>query len=202
MTYAEIKAQFSALLNRTDITDALTVIFIGQCLIRAARELRTPAQETQISTTVTDPFTGITVPTGFKQLIQISISGELPLTYITPSHYYSLDASSGVPEHYTRTNGKFQFYPAPPVDTVILTDYWGAFEAFGAEGSTTKLSLENPDLIIYGALSYAADYYLDERATSFEQRFQAIMASLQDQASTVDGEAEVQPTALFDDGQA
>jgi hypothetical protein len=202
MTYAELKAQFTALLQRTDLTSALTTTFMDMAMLRAARELRVPAQELFVETTVDGSYDGITVPAGFKQLIQISISGEPPLTYITPATYLSLTAVGGVPTVYTRHQGKFQLYPTPEVDQVILMDYWGAFEAFASDADETEMSIEYPDLLIYGALSYAADYFLDERAISFEQRYASIRDTLQEQASTIDGAVEVQPTVQFDDGQS
>ena len=36
---------------------------------------------------------------------------------------------------------------------------------------TNALTVTAPDLLIYAALTYAADYYLDERAGIFEQKF-------------------------------
>ena len=39
------------------------------------------------------------------------------------------------------------------------------------------------DLIIYGALGYAADYYLDERAQTFDGKFAQMMTEIQEQAN-------------------
>ena len=39
------------------------------------------------------------------------------------------------------------------------------------------------DLITYGALTYASDYYLDERAPIFAQKYQEFMTELQEQAN-------------------
>lgn len=199
MTYAELKAQFTALLNRTDLTAALTTTFVSMAMLRAARELRLPEQEILLSTTVSSSYAGIAVPTGFKQLIQLAVAGEEALTYITPATYLALDAASGTPVYYTRLRDKFQVYPAPAVDVVITMDYWGIFDALSADADTSPMTTEYPDLLIYGTLSYASDYYLDERATSFEQRYQSIRDELTNGGSIVDGATQVQPTVYFED---
>jgi hypothetical protein len=40
-----------------------------------------------------------------------------------------------------------------------------------------------PDLIMYGALTYASDYYLDERSEVFEGKYMTFMSQIQEQAN-------------------
>ena len=52
-----------------------------------------------------------------------------------------------------------------------------------ADSDENKLAQIAPDLIIYSALTYAADYYLDERAQLFEQKYQAFLSEIQEQSN-------------------
>ena len=52
-----------------------------------------------------------------------------------------------------------------------------------ADSDENNLAAVGSDLIIYGALTYASDYYLDERASLFEQKYTQFMNEIQDQAN-------------------
>ena len=198
MTYLEIKTMFTSILNRTDLTTALTDTFMTLALLRAQRELRVPATEILLTTTVTGGYTGIPVPSGFNSVIQITTNGA-DLKYVTPAIFLGYIALAGTPEVFTRVDGKFQVYPTPATGVVLNLYYWGVFTAFSGDSSTTPLSIDYPDLLIYGALSYASDYFSDERLTSFEGRYNDIKQTIQDNASTIDGAVAIYPTVRFGD---
>jgi len=199
MTFAELKAQFTALLNRTDITDALTTIFVNQALTRSQRDLRIPASEKQMDTVVTVGFTGVDVPSDYISAIAL-VSDDKYVTYLPLASFLELDSTqAGQPLYWTRIASQLVLKPVPVADAVVSLYYYGEFTPFTTEGGSTTISIVAPDLVIYGALSYAADYYLDERAMAFEQRYQAIHQSLQDQAYDADGPGAVQPTAAFEE---
>lgn len=199
MTYGELKEQFNTLLNRTDITTALTELFINQAQTRAQRTLRIPAQEKTLETVIPDPFTGITVPSDFLSTIaMIEDTSGSSITYLPLSRFLELeDTTSGVPVYFTRQSNKFKFKPTPVEGTTINLVYYGELTPFVDDADVTTISAIAPDLIIYGALSYAADYYLDERAQSFEQRYQAIAQDLQNQAYDAEGPGVVAPAYSF-----
>ena len=70
-----------------------------------------------------------------------------------------------------------------------------------ADTDESTLAKIAPDLIIYAALGYASDYYLDERSQLFESKFQTFMSEIQEQANDAELNGAVQairPTALFD----
>ena len=52
-----------------------------------------------------------------------------------------------------------------------------------ADSDENKLAQVAPDLIIYAALTYAADYYLDQRAEIFEQKYVQFITEIQEQAN-------------------
>lgn len=200
MNYGEIRTQFKAILNRRDCSNALADTFLNQSLQRCTRELRTPAQEAQYSMTVTDGFDGFPVPSDIIQAIAMmaTTSGgqQRKLTPYTLSRFLELDSyGAGQPQYYTRIGNKYQFRPPPAVDTELTLYYYGEFEAFSGDNDETTLSLIAPDLLIYGALSYAADYFMDDRAQPFEARYMQIAQALQDQAYDLEAhDASVAPT--------
>jgi hypothetical protein len=52
-----------------------------------------------------------------------------------------------------------------------------------ADADENILAKIAPDLIIYAGLTFASDYYLDERADLFEQKFQLFLSEIQEQAN-------------------
>jgi hypothetical protein len=52
MNYGDLKTHFNNVLNRSDITTALTTTFIDQGTARVQRQLRTPMQEKVASYTL------------------------------------------------------------------------------------------------------------------------------------------------------
>lgn len=186
MNYGEIRTQFKAILNRRDCSNTLADTFLNQSLQRCTRELRTPAQEAQITLTVADPFTGFPVPADMIQLIAMMVATvdgqQRKLEFRSLARFLEFDVSVGSPAYYTRIGNAYQFRPIPAVDTDLILYYYGEFEQFAGDTDETVLSLIAPDLLIYGALSYAADYFMDDRAEPFEARYQQIAQALQDQA--------------------
>lgn len=187
MNYGEIRTQFKAILNRRDCSNALADTFLTQALQRCTRELRTPAQEAEASLTVTNPFTGFPVPSDIIQTIamlaQVSGGQQRKITYLPLARFMEIDnTASGQPQYYTRVGNSFKFKPTPAEDTELTLYYYGEFEAFADDNDETVLSLIAPDLLIYGALSYASDYFMDDRGQAFEARYMQIYQALQDQA--------------------
>jgi hypothetical protein len=187
MIYSEIRTQFKAILNRRDCTDGLADTFLDQALIRCSRELRITGQEVYDSYTVVNPFVGYAVPADIKQLIALTVTTtdgkERKISPMPLSRFLELETeATGVPEFYCRIDGYFKFKPVPPVDTVLNLYYYGEHEAFTGDNDSTPLSLIASDLLIYAALSYASDYFMDDRGQAFEGRYEQIKQAVQDEA--------------------
>jgi len=187
MTYSEIRTQFKAILNRRDCTDALADTFLDQALLRCTRELRITSQETSDSLTVADPYVGFPVPSDLKQIIAMTVENtsgrQKKIIHYPLARFLELDNNAtGEPEVYTRIGDYFQFRPTPAVDTVLTLYYYGELESFTGDSDDTPLSLIAPDLLIYAALSYASDYFMDDRGQAFEGRYGQIRQAVQDEA--------------------
>lgn len=193
MNYGQIRTQFKNILNRTDCTDALADTFIQQGLARSQRILRTPAQEKTVYSTVGTSFTSLPVPNDLIAVIGISADDKY-IRYIPAARWLELEfAMSGKPEYWTRIGSELKFKPAPTQGVIISLNYYGEFPEFTSDSTETVLSVIAPDLIVYGGLTFAADYFIDERKDAFEQRWQQSVAEIQDQAANVEGPAQIYP---------
>ena len=185
MTYAEIRSTFQAILNRTDCTDAMADDFLEQGMARSQRLLKLPVQENIDSTTVGTSFTGLDIPADALRIINVyndDGTNNRVLTRISLKDYLAKAILNDVPLYWTRMNSQILVNPTPSSGTVLKILYYAEFNAFTDDDDDTPLSIIAPDLFIYGGLCYAADKYLDERKNAFEQRFQQIIAELQNQA--------------------
>ncbi len=92
MNYGDLKTQFDNVLNRTDITSALTTTFVDQGISRIQRSLRTPLNEKQKNYTITDQTSFLTLPTDFLEIINLYYS-HTELVRVPMSKFRSLNAS-------------------------------------------------------------------------------------------------------------
>jgi hypothetical protein len=181
-----IRDQVIALLNRNDITTAIADTFIDQAVARIQRTLRIPPMEKSLvyTTTAENPATLI-LPNDFLELKYLYI--DTPVSkYVL--QYKDLDGflrypelAGGPPQYYTRIQGGFKIKPMPPEGSVIYMVYYGEIPDLVEDTDTSFLSEIAPDLLVYGALTYAADFYVDERKDAFENVFGRIYSEIMEQ---------------------
>ena len=185
MTYGEIRETFLTILNRTDCTDAMADDFLEQGMARSQRMLKLPPQESVDTITVGDDFTGLDMPNDALRIINIyndDGTNNIVLTRISLADYLAKAITTDMPKWWTRNRSQILVNPTPSAGTVLKILYYAEFNSFTDDDDETALSQIAPDLFIYGGLCYAADKYLDERKNAFEQRYQQIIAELQNQA--------------------
>ena len=182
MNYGEVKSHFEALLNRSDNTSALSTTFIDQGTRRITRQLRSAMNEKVQVITLTQQTASITLPSDFIEFISLYYR-DRELIRLPNSQFrkFADNPVQGRPDHFTRQQEAIFIHPQPSDGNLTLY-YYGDFDALSADSDTNALTTTAPDLLIYAALTYAADYYLDERAPLFEQKFQAFLAEIQQQA--------------------
>lgn len=202
MNYGNLRTHFKALLNRSDITDALANTFIEQGIQRIQRQLRVPSMERTLTYAITNKVSFVLVPSDMLELISIS-HGYQHLVSL-PSHKFneiSEGKEEGIPKYFMRRRETLELYPAPSSGELKI-DYYGEFQVMSADSDESTLAKIASDLICYAALGYAADYYLDERTAVFEQKFIAILNEIQEQANAAEqsGVSQVmRPSAVYDD---
>lgn len=205
MNYGDIKSHFNDLLNRNDITTTLTTLFIDQSIARIQRQLRTPLNENKTTYTISGQTATITLPTDFLEIISLYYQG-MELTRVPNSKMRNLvnNPTAGSPTVFTREQQNLLLHPQPTSGDVVLY-YYGEFTPMVANTDENDLAKVAPDLIIYGALGYASDYYLDERREIFEAKFQTFLTELQEQANDQElngGTQAIQPASTYTDYQS
>ena len=202
MNYGDLKTHFDALLNRSDITPALTTTFIDQGIARIQRQLRTPLNENKTTYTISSSTSSITLPTDFLEIISL-YANEYELQRITMKKYRELQQSAtvGKPKFFVREQQNIQLYPTPSTGDIILY-YYGEFPALVNNADTNQLTDVASDLVLYAALTYSADYYLDERRDLFEAKYQQFLNEIQEQADDQElngGTQQIRPAYEYGD---
>ena len=192
MNLGALRSHFKSLLNRSDITDALANTFIDQGISRIQRSLRIPSMEKQVQYSITASTSKLTVPNDFIEIIDFYYDNMM-LTRMPMNRMQRLkhDPRSGSPVYFSREGSSFLLHPIPSSGTVYI-NYYAQFSAMSADSDENSLAKIASDLIIYSALTYAADYYLDERASLFGEKYSAFMYEIQLQADEAESSGTIQ----------
>lgn len=185
MILSDLKAKFTGLMNRRDLAANTTLVgdFIDGAVMRIQRELRCPAMEKGVDVTIVTGYAGLVIPADFMELIQI-IPANTQRSIKRCSITKALQVSTIIddPVEYCRQGGVWVLAPAPGVGNVIHIDYYAELIPLVNPGDSNVISTIAWDLIVYGALSAAADWFTDKRAATFEGRYQQILSALHAQA--------------------
>lgn len=192
MNKAGIRTQLLGLLNRNDCTNAQADIFIEQALARIQRTLRVPAMEAQQSIT-TNSTNGDTIvlPNDFlniKYLYSTTTEGTRMMEYRDVATFMNIPSSTGQPRWYTRIRGELKMKPYPQTGTAVDMIYYNEIPDLVNDTDTNFLTIIAPDLLVYGGLTFAADFFVDDRKPVFEERFGAIYNEVEEQSRLTDME--------------
>ncbi|MBD3754229.1 MAG: hypothetical protein IE937_01140 [Gammaproteobacteria bacterium] len=167
MNYGELRTLFSDLLNRNDCSDTLADTFISMGLRRVERLLRTPIQTSTFTKTIDNTWTGFEpIPTDYLGVKTISVNN-IPVPRITWSQ--AQDGGGWIIK-----GGGFFFYPDLKEGDTLRVDYYNEFLRGVADDAITDYSSVLTDVTVYAALTYAGDYFIDERL----DRWQATLSGL------------------------
>ena len=200
MQYGDLKTHFEALLNRSDITAALTTTFIDQGIKRITRQLRTPINEKKANYTISAQTPSVILPNDFLEIISLYMN-QHELTRVTMNRYRELqdNVTTGTPQVFTREQQRLLLYPQPTTGTLTLY-YYSDFPALVNNADENDLTTVASDLVTYAALTYAADYYLDERGSIFEDKYNIFLSELQEQSNDQElngGTQSIEPAYRF-----
>ncbi len=212
-TYAAMRAQFVDLLNNTEISDpndSRVKGWFDASIVRIMRELRAPHMERvlTIDTSLADIDT-IIIPNDYLQTkafiytLGDSTSGEVQALELGDYYRLAQGRSFGVPTYYCRRYDRWLVADPVPKGSTALIIYYGEEPPLVNDTDETTLAKIAPDLIVYGALTYAADYFSDPRGDQWEAKWQVFRDQLQSQSSEGDnynGSNAVQAAYEFDDG--
>lgn len=182
MNKSQIRSQFLALLNRNDCSNELADTFLEQSLARIQRTLRVPSMEKMATYTINDvtPET-ILLPNDFLNMKYL-YSGDTLLEYVDIDRFLRSSANVDTPSMYTRIQGSLKLKPTPAEGTEILMVYHGEIPDLTTDTSTNFLTEIAPDLLVYGGLVFASDYFFDERKPLFEETYSRAFSEIMEQA--------------------
>ena len=203
MKKGAIRTRFKELLNRNDCTDALADTFIEQSIGRIQRTLRVPSMEKQQSYSLTARTAEIIVPSDMLEVIHIyhdfTVLVKIPLTEMKQRKNVG---ETGTPKYFSQIGENILLYPEPSTGSVVI-NYYGEFDDMASDTDENALAKFASDLIIYGALVYAADNFLDVRAPDFKATFTEMRSEIQEQADQAEQSGSfqvVRPSANLNDG--
>jgi hypothetical protein len=197
MTLDELKAQFTGLMNRRDLTanTALVSTFMNQAIMRVQRDLRVPAMEKMAQVTIGDGYTGLAIPSDLLELKEIRPeASNVRLRKTTLDQALSAATTNGVPQIYARRGSSWVLGPSPSSGDLIDVTYYAELPALVADTDENVISIIAWDLIVAAACSAACAWFKDNRRGStvdplsgkiidgFEGDYNRILNALQDQA--------------------
>lgn len=201
MSYGTVKSQFMGILNRRDITPSLVDTFMGFAIQRIHRELRVPPMEKLVALT-TDGSSSLSVPSDLHEIISLHTNDNVNRDKLVRTDAETILTASrepGIPRFYHREVDKFYIGPVPPTGTTVYLNYFSDSSSLVADSDTNWLTEEAPVLLIYAALSFAADYFLDDRKMLFEQTYEQTRISLDNEAKQDEGvNASIRPVSYMD----
>ena len=185
MNKAQIRAQFKALLNRNDCSDALADTFIDQTIGRIQRTLRVPSMEKALEITFTEELPdSFVLPNDFlgvRDLYFIQAPYSKSLERLEVGRFLEVNQLAGsVPQFYARFQNTIKVKPAQAGMKLYLT-YYGEIPDLVNDTDENFVTHIAPDLLVYGALSFACDYFVDDRKDAFEQRYETIYNEIVEQ---------------------
>jgi hypothetical protein len=187
MNKLAIRNQIKGLLNRNDLTDTQADLFIDQAVARIQRTLRVPSMEkTQIYTTGVDGGNLLVLPNDFLQLKHLYTENSTIVYSDLGNFVRTVDTPGYAPRIYTRVQGSFQIKPTPPVGYEIYMVYYGEIPDLVTDTDSNFLTEIAPDLLVYASLTFAADFFIDERKDAFETIAVRIFNELKDQATDME----------------
>lgn len=210
MNLSQLKAQFLALMNRSDLNGnpALATTFISQAIMRLQRELRVPFMEKIVRYTIPSSFDatlGLAIPSDLLDLIDLNVDSDndgmldYPLQRVQLKEAMSRAQMLDIPRVFARRGGYWVIGPQPAVGSVIEIVYYAEFAPLVNPTDTNTVSSIAWDAVVYGALAAAADFYNDDRSQVFESRYGQITQNLQAMADSdeLTADAVMRPALLF-----
>ena len=152
-----------------------------------------------------DPTLGLAIPSDLLELIDLNVDSDgdgifdYPLQRVNLKDAMRTSQVIDVPEVFARKGGYWIIGAQPAVNSVIEIVYYAEFAPLVNPMDTNVIATVAWDVVVYGALSAACDYYNDDRFERFEGRYSQISKALQDQADAdeLTADACVRPALLF-----
>jgi hypothetical protein len=173
-SYADLQTSIANFLARSDL-NAQIPDFIQLAEARINRELETREQEKRVQATLVAGDEYIALPTDLREVREVKLltSPLTVLNYMSPTGLDNEYSSNGLskPRGYSIAGKEMKLRPIPDSAYTAEIMYIGSVDTLSAV-STPTLFLRSPDVYLYGALTEAYVYLLDEaRAAQYDEKF-------------------------------
>jgi hypothetical protein len=181
--YASLQSNIADYLNRGDLTSQIQM-FIQ--LVEADLNTRLRAREMIVRAEAGSSAEYVQLPSDWLEAINLSIvGGTSPLRYITLDKGDQINRAESytAPAFYSLMNGAIEIIP-PPADSInIEMIYYGKIPALSDSTPTNWLLVKAPDVYLYGALTHAAPFLMDDqRLQTFGQVYLSRVESLREES--------------------
>jgi len=181
--YATLQSAIADYLNRADLTSQIQT-FIQ--FAEADLNTRLRSREMIVNATATSDGQFVALPPDWLEAINMMIvGGQSPLRYITPDEADTIIKAQTYTStrFYSMTTGIIELVPPAVDDITIDMVYYGKIPALSTANTTNWLLTKAPDVYLYGALTHAAPFLMDDqRMGVFSQIYLARVQSLQDES--------------------
>jgi hypothetical protein len=181
--YATLQSAIADYLNRADLTAQIQT-FIQ--FAEADLNTRLRSREMIVNATATSDGQFVALPPDWLEAINMMIvGGQSPLRYITPDEADTIIKAQTFTStrFYSMTTGIIELVPPAVDDITIDMVYYGKIPALSNANTTNWLLTKAPDVYLYGALTHAAPFLMDDqRMAVFSQIYLARVQSLQDES--------------------
>jgi hypothetical protein len=180
-TYSELKTAIANFLARDDLT-AQIPDFIRLAEARVSRELETREQEKRATASLEVGDEYIALPTDLREVREVKLNTN-PITVLEYQSPHGLDKSysstgNGRPRAYSVVGLEMKLRPVPDTAYTAEIVYTGSLPAL-SDTNTPIAFTRHPDLYLYGALTEAYTYLLDEaRSSQYDSKFGRILEEI------------------------
>lgn len=164
-TYNDLKNTIASYLARSDLTSQIPD-FIRLAEVRLRRNLRIRQMLNFSYANATGGNQFVSLPNDFIEMrnLYLDTNPEQPLNYLSPSTFTrnARTQESGKPINYTVLSTVIQLAPVPDANYTLNMLYYAA-PTFLSDGTNTNAFMTTcPDLLLYGALSEAEPYLMND----------------------------------------
>ncbi len=181
--YSTLKSTIADYLNRADLTSQIET-FIQ--FAEADLNTRLRCREQIVRSEATSSAEFVQLPSDWLEAINLHIGGgKQPLRYITLDEADTINSTQIyiAPNFYSLMNGAIEIVPEPAEDIDIEMIYYAKIPALSDQATTNWLLTKAPDVYLYGALTHAAPFLMDDqRIPVFGQIYLARVQALQEES--------------------
>lgn len=173
MNLGEVKENLGDLMARSDYTEAKKNLHVDRAIRRIQRVANLPNMEKVVKIPITSSGPVIPIPSDYMSMVHF-LNGKYAYEKVDYERLIDLDhgylTHQGGFHYYSRIRDTWILAPAFEGDVITLV-YHAAWPVMTSDTDTNSILEQAPELVIYAAAQYAAIYFIDQRAQSFENEY-------------------------------